>query len=464
MIEPGEPLSDRELDVLTCVVQGAANKEIAAALFISENTVKVHLRRIYAKLGVSSRTEAATAALQRGLVAVPGLEATDPTEPAPSTAATAAPPPAMTATAVSVPPHQEETAVPAPTPRPVWRNLGLGAAFIALLALLWLLLGQQQNGAAPAALEATPQSCREQPLGDSRWLVSQPMPVARAGMAVAAVGLDVYLLGGETGQEVVNRVDVYDTINCQWRVGAPKPTAVTDTTAVVLFGEIYVPGGRGADGQPTSIVEVYSPANKLWRAIAPLPVPLSGGLALAEGGHLYLFGGWDGAQYLDSAYEYNPSLDSWQAMPSMSQPRAFATGGSLGGLLYVLGGYDGASELSLCATFDTAASAWLPCPPLLQARAGAGAVVLLNKLYVVGGGLQPGSSIPYGEEYNPATQTWQVVETPMVQEAGQWFLPGVTNVETRIYAFGGRWGEALMADTFVLRAVFQTFLPAMPSP
>jgi ATP/maltotriose-dependent transcriptional regulator MalT len=55
-------LSPRELEVLNFVVQGLRNREIGKRLFISEVTVKAHLRRIYAKLGVKSRTEAVLAA------------------------------------------------------------------------------------------------------------------------------------------------------------------------------------------------------------------------------------------------------------------------------------------------------------------------------------------------------------------------------------------------------------------
>jgi DNA-binding NarL/FixJ family response regulator len=64
----GEALTGRELEVLTPLVRGKSNKEIATILFISETTVKGHLRNIFTKLNVLSRTEAITSALRRGLV------------------------------------------------------------------------------------------------------------------------------------------------------------------------------------------------------------------------------------------------------------------------------------------------------------------------------------------------------------------------------------------------------------
>src|SRR5271154_6137478 len=63
-----QPLTDRESEVLQLLANGKSNKEIGTKLYISEFTVKGHLRNIFSKLKVSSRTEAITAATRRGLV------------------------------------------------------------------------------------------------------------------------------------------------------------------------------------------------------------------------------------------------------------------------------------------------------------------------------------------------------------------------------------------------------------
>lgn len=63
-----ESLTGRELNVLELLASGLSNKEIGARLFISETTVKSHLRAIFSKLNVLSRTEAVTAANRRGLI------------------------------------------------------------------------------------------------------------------------------------------------------------------------------------------------------------------------------------------------------------------------------------------------------------------------------------------------------------------------------------------------------------
>jgi two-component system NarL family response regulator len=64
----GETLSAREIEVLQRIAAGKSNKEIGAELFISEGTVKTHVKSIFAKLDVVSRTEAVATATRRGWI------------------------------------------------------------------------------------------------------------------------------------------------------------------------------------------------------------------------------------------------------------------------------------------------------------------------------------------------------------------------------------------------------------
>ncbi|HST82315.1 MAG TPA: response regulator transcription factor [Kineosporiaceae bacterium] len=70
---PVNPLTPREVEVLRAVSRGLSNADIGRELFIGEATVKTHLLRAFAKLGVDDRTRAVTAAMERGILPPPTL-------------------------------------------------------------------------------------------------------------------------------------------------------------------------------------------------------------------------------------------------------------------------------------------------------------------------------------------------------------------------------------------------------
>jgi DNA-binding NarL/FixJ family response regulator len=67
-VERFEELTDRELEVLRAVTRGRSNAEIGEELYLSEATVKTHVTRILAKLGVRDRVQAVVLAYESGLV------------------------------------------------------------------------------------------------------------------------------------------------------------------------------------------------------------------------------------------------------------------------------------------------------------------------------------------------------------------------------------------------------------
>ncbi|MCP4420694.1 MAG: hypothetical protein GY805_29145 [Chloroflexi bacterium] len=460
MAKIGEPLSKRELEVLQCIVNGAVNKEVAATLTISHNTVKVHLRNIYTKLDVGSRTEATTAALQQGLVTLAGVTTEDIGEEVRETAASSP--------TQSLPPVEiiEPIEKPSLFPKRIaWLTLLL------LLVFLFIFISFRRFGIT-AAPTPTSLPFAETALTDN-WLQSRSLSAPRSNMALVGNGLNLYLIGGEDAAGITNAVSIYDTSALVWREGLSKPTAVTDLMGAELFGEIYLAGGILADGQPTNVLEVYSPANDRWRAATPLPTAVSGGLLLSDGSFLYLFGGWDGQNVVADAYRFDPVENSWQILPNMATARAFTTGGVVKGKLYVVGGYDGERPLNKCAVFDPTANvdeddeiegSWSACADTLLPRAGAGGAGILNKLYIFGGGTFADEAISYSESYNPDANQWSIVNTPLLTEIPNWENLGITTVETRIYAVGGVREAMFSSETFVYKPlVYQTFIPLAPA-
>lgn len=478
MAEYGESLSERELDVLEQVMQGAANKEIAQILSISPNTVKVHLRNIYTKLGVSSRTEASMAALEQGLIDSADIFDTPltengqasaedeedkegPDEADENTAVAESPLPAVTPT----PTLANEIDTFPEVPRRNWRWV-----ILSIVAVVLTLGGVFYAGILNAptddenGLTNTTTSPPFSPIEiEPSWLRSLPMPEPRAGMASITSGVDVYQIGGRVDGEIVDTVTVYNTNTTNWRTAADKPTAVTDATAAEAL-QIYVPGGLTAAGEPTDIVEAYSPATDSWRVVQSLPKPVASGLALSNGSAIYLFGGWDGQNYLADAYVYDPATNAWSQLADMQHARAGAAGGVINGQLYVVGGFDGEQNLDVCEYYDPETDLWAECKPLGQPRRDAGAAVVLNKLYILGG--QSEGDI-YGELYNPADEIWQIINIPELSDENMvgWQNPAVTNVEARIFIQGGTLSDSTASDTVLIYAppVYQTFIPAASS-
>jgi hypothetical protein len=147
----------------------------------------------------------------------------------------------------------------------------------------------------------------------------------------------------------------------------------------------------------------------------------------------------------------------------MPQPRANATGSALTGKLVVVGGSNSSGDLDTCQAFDPAAELWSDCPPMLLPRQGAGSAVLLNRLYVIGGANAEGT-VTFSEMFDPTTETWQLINTPMLVDSSGWQDLGVGQIETRIYAIGGREGESLMDSNYVFAPlVYQTYSPAASS-
>ncbi|MGA9349785.1 MAG: LuxR C-terminal-related transcriptional regulator [Anaerolineae bacterium] len=424
MANEPESLTERELEVLRLVATGASNQQISRELFISVNTVKVHLRNIFTKLEVQSRTEATLHAIKEGWIE--GVEL------------------------------PEEAEAQQPRPRFTWQ---LGIAIVAVSLLVIAIISQAVIRASRNAALLTPEAIAATV---QRWKVRAPLPTPRQGLALVAYEGHVYAIGGESADGVTGAVERYDSEANGWMPLADKPTAVADVAAALVGGEIYVPGGRTPSGSPTAVVEAYNPETDAWEARAPLPVALSAYALAALEGKLYLFGGWDGSAYLDTVYEYDPAQDVWTAKAPMPTARGFAGAAVADGKIYVIGGYDGQEDLATNEEYvpsqdDGQGNPWTVKSSMPVGRAGCGVAVAANIIHVIGGGWD--REVADGIKYNVRTDEWETFDVPV---SGQWRSLGLALVDTEMYAIGG-WNGDYMDANQEYTAIFTVVLPILES-
>ena len=443
------PLSEREMEIVRLVATGASNRQIARDLYISVNTVKVHLRNVFAKLELNSRTEVAMYAVRQGWIAVKD-----------------APPEVETEEAAEA---GEASDTSSPAGRRRWRVLAIGGAVV--LLILILLGGAMASGFIP--LLATPTAPVSSPSGPGgtvvalppRWRERAPLPAPRAGLALAVCEGRLYAIGGETSAGVVGSVTRYDPRSDTWTARAAKPTPVTDVGAALLGGRIFVPGGRTASGQVTNQMEVYDPESDAWTVVASLPISLSAYALTAFEGQLYLFGGWDGSRFVATTYAYDPVQDAWTTRAPMPTARGYAGAVVADGKIFVVGGYDGHHDLTANEEYAPSkdnggeGTPWTVRAPLPTGRGGAGVTVVANLIHVVGGGWTEGQSASL--KYNVRDDRWEEFKTPTT---GVWRNMGVGAVDAKIYCVGGWDGAQPIASNREYQALYIIIIPMMVTP
>lgn len=440
--ESAEVLSEREMEILRLVAQGFSNKEIARELFISANTVKVHLRNVFGKLGVSSRTEATMMAVRQGWVAVP--------RESPGDEATAG---AVAETLAALRPEPV-----APLSR--WQRVFLLAALavvVAALAWAWPPSAPAERAPEnPLADNPEPAALAGPPNLPTRWQEESPVSIARARLAVVAVNGYIYAIGGEVpGGGFTGAVEVYDPTRRTWTPKATKPAPVANVGGAVLGGQIYVPGGSISSEAVTDVMEVYDPVADRWTRAAPLPAPRAAYALAAHGEKLYLLGGTDGRRDVATVWVYDPATDAWQTGPAMPLARSFAAAATLDDEIYVVGGYAGGRELNACQVYRPLTGEWGTCAPMREGRGGFSLVAAGRSLYAIGGGWE--SYLAYNQWYDPARDVWFRFETPV---SGQWRNAGAAEVDGRVYVVGG-WSNEFLNVNLVYQAMYKAFIPGV---
>jgi len=471
--EPKEPLTERELELVKLVAEGASNKQIAATLYISENTVKAHLKSIFIKLEAESRAKVAVIAQRNGWIVTPPPEVvaapelslsagqdprSDVSEEAQVSVPAIAPPPTPVPVAPNPPP-------PAPLER--WRRAALTATLAAVLAAgVWSLQFNARRTEPTADREFLSSAEAGQAVtasASSRWVPRASLPAARTRAAAFGVDGRIVLVGGTLEPSGVGEVLIYESRANIWRAGAPKPTPLRLAAGAVLSDVIYVPAGTDAAGAPTAQFEAYDVSADRWTTLPPLPRAMAGHVAAAASGRVYVFGGRTADENFNAfGYVYDPQKLRWTRIAGPPTLRSQAAAAVLNGRIYVVGGTDGRRELTTCEYYEVAADRWVACRPMTIARGGLGLAQIGIALYAIGGGVVA-NYIPFNERYDAAADAWEPFEIP-ASRAGTWKNPAVASLPTEFYVMGGSTGPEVRNEVFVYEVLTnKSFLPSLQS-
>ncbi len=417
-------LSGRESEILILVAKGASNKEIARDLHISSNTVKVHMRNIFAKIDANSRTEAAMYAVNTGLVEIEGNGVAS-----------------------------DRTSPPENNNQPIL--IAIGVFFALLIIVIIAILMNRQTADSTLANSNLAILDEEQ-----RWQYKAPMSEARKDLALTSYGGFIYAIGGENEQDVTGRVESYDPIQDKWVNLKSKPVPVSDISASMLGGKIYVPGGKTSSNEVTNLLEIYSPNEDEWGRGSDLPIGLSSYAMVSYEGYLYLFGGWDGKQVVDSVFQYDPDSDQWHELTSMPTARAFHGVSVIDEKIYVIGGFDGEKALSTNEVYspdleDGISSPWELDQPLPNSRYAMGVASLADRIYVVGG--ESGEEETLGfMELSTDSENWEVFSEIINAD---WSHLGVVPVGTHLYLIGGELDGNLTNQNLAYQVLYTIAIP-----
>ncbi len=433
-----QQLSGRENEVLKLIAQGKSNKEIASELFISVNTVRVHLKHIFQKIGVASRTEAAVYAMEMGIIQ-------SSSEPPKSN--------------FDLVPESYQAKELEPSQwQQIWHKYWWAFALFGIVSFLGL-----SSLFANTPFFVTTSSVEEpllKSVNEQRWQQLAPLPLGRASMASLAYDNDIYVIGGETESGVTSLVERYNPETDNWNQQKEKPTAVKDISAVLIGEKFFVPGGLTAEGKPTNVFEVYDPIKNIWERKADLPIPISAYALAAYEGQIYLFGGWDGEKVSDLVLRYDPLTDNWNKDRTMLSARAFAGAAVAGGKIYVAGGWDGNKFLNINESFRPSREAsdlesW-KIEPTLPGVTEQFTIQSIGDTLVVISKNEDGKSTLM--QYSQLDNSWATLSEDFPKPIGQKF--GATTIEGSIYLIGGiDDGLDYLSNNLKCKVIFSLFIP-----
>ena len=238
-----------------------------------------------------------------------------------------------------------------------------------------------------------------------------------------------------------------------WLHGPNLPSPRQDAATVVLDGHIYVIGGFGPSGSPTSTTYVLEqpPGTNLtpsasappapvfpvgsWTTARSIPEAIDHAAAAALDGYIYVAGGSVEKLVSNKFWRYDPGDDSWALMPPLPVPRYQATMQAYGDKLYLIGGASShAQDERSIEVFDPATASWSLIDDALGSEREASQTALFGgRIALVGGRDREEHNFASCDLYDPDRNAWSVCSNLHLARSDF----GLASVEDRLFAIGG---------------------------
>jgi DNA-binding CsgD family transcriptional regulator len=396
-------LSERELQILLLVAQGLSNRQIAGQLDISDNTVKVHVRNIFVKINVASRTEASLYAVRHGLIVVENQV----TAPAPPVA----PPPEPVVTIVSLPPPRR------------WQWVVAVLGVVVVLGVGGVVWWTTQTPVAPVV--------RQQSSAPTRWARLPAVPNPQPDQQFAVYAGQLYVFAGNQSAQWLQ----FDGATRTWQALTDLPFEVPNSAKLWADGAgLWVIGADDGRG-------VWRWDDQQWQPQPMLPDGVGVAWVVRVDGALLVLRQTKTAATMLTTWTLAPQDQAWQPgidfAPALVNPQLVV----LEGVVYLFG--DGVHVWRL----DVAAQQWVADRDLPFAWSSGAVTTVLGSIlvidattpalwaYVPGQGVVSKQIVPTQIALGRQVVTWQA----------QLIMPNLDGTIINVY-----------------QAVYQTFVPVMP--
>jgi N-acetylneuraminic acid mutarotase len=307
--------------------------------------------------------------------------------------------------------------------------------FISAIVFALVMAGCNGSSAGPPLSSVTfMQQQVLAPAGAARWQKGKAMPTARLGAAAAAIGKDIYVIGGYNKSGLVTANEIYNTATGNWKTGAPMPTGRFYFGAAAFKGKVYAIGGE--IGSPccveTNVLEVYDPVHNAWATMAPMPTSRNSVAVVADGKYVYAIGGYNG-QRLANVERYDPAKNIWSVLSPMLVPKSNTNAGVIGSTIVAASGVGSSAEVTDTEVYSPAKNRWRALQPEPDARAASCTGVIDGLLYVAGGSDASNKDLRTVDVYSFKHNSWSQASSMLRATAGA----GAAVAKKDLYCFGG---------------------------